>query len=73
MLYILLLCAYIQYPSILCFRQLKWLVKNQDRLETLVSISTDGNVLEWSFKKGIVVSQLMQLKRAGVVSERCML
>jgi hypothetical protein len=43
-------------------------VKNQDRLETLVSISTDGNVLEWSFKKGIVVSQLMQLKRAGVVS-----
>ncbi len=48
-------------------RHLKWLVKGQDRTETLVSISTDGNVLEWSFKKGILVQLLMQLKRAGVV------
>jgi hypothetical protein len=42
-------------------------VKGQERVETLVSISTDGNVLEWSFKKGIVVSLLMQLQRTGVV------
>jgi len=30
-----------------------------------VSISTDGNVLQWSLKKGLLVSLLMQLKRGG--------
>lgn len=48
---------------------MKWLVKGQERVETLVSISTDGNVLEWSFKKGIIVTMLMQLQRTGVVSQ----
>ena len=38
-----------------------------DRTENLVSISTDGNVLQWSLKKGLVVSLLMQLKRGGAV------
>eukprot|EP00602_Paraphysomonas_sp_CaronLab_P000924 CAMPEP_0185032610 /NCGR_PEP_ID=MMETSP1103-20130426/20814_1 /TAXON_ID=36769 /ORGANISM="Paraphysomonas bandaiensis, Strain Caron Lab Isolate" /LENGTH=917 /DNA_ID=CAMNT_0027568567 /DNA_START=408 /DNA_END=3161 /DNA_ORIENTATION=- len=45
--------------------QVKWLAKGQDRTETLVSISTDGNVLQWSLKKGLLVSLLMQLKRGG--------
>lgn len=46
---------------------LKWVVtKASERVETLVSISTDGNVLQWSIKKGLVVSTLMQLKRGGV-------
>ena len=50
------------------YRQVKWLAKGQDRLETLISISTDGNVLQWSLKKGLLVSLLMQLKRGGAVS-----
>lgn len=45
--------------------QVKWLAKGQDRIETLISISTDGNVLQWSLKKGLLVSVLMQLKRGG--------
>lgn len=49
-------------------RQLKWIIKGAERLETLVSISTDGRVLEWNLKKGLVVSSLMQLKKSGTVS-----
>ena len=45
--------------------QVKWLAKGQERSETLISISTDGNVLQWSLKKGLLVSLLMQLKRGG--------
>lgn len=48
--------------------QLKWIVKGVERLETLVSISTDGRVLEWNLKKGLVMSTLMQLKKSGTVS-----
>jgi hypothetical protein len=46
---------------------LKWIIKGVERLETLVSISTDGRVLEWNLKKGLVVSNLMQLKKSGTV------
>lgn len=49
-------------------RHLKWIIKGAERLETLVSISTDGRVLEWNLKKGLVVSSLMQLKKSGTVS-----
>jgi WD40 repeat protein len=45
--------------------QVKWLSKGHDRVDTLISISTDGNVLQWSLKKGLLVSLLMQLKRGG--------
>jgi len=45
----------------------KWVVKGVERTENIVSISTDGNVLEWNLKKGLVVSTLMQLKRIGLV------
>ena len=45
--------------------QLKWIVKGAERLETLVSISTDGRILEWNMKKGLVMSKLMQLKKSG--------
>ena len=40
-----------------------------ERTETLISISTDGSVLEWTTKKGFAVSTLMQLKRTGMVSD----
>jgi hypothetical protein len=33
-----------------------------------VSIATDGRVLEWNLKKGLIVSSLMQLKKSGTVS-----
>ena len=46
--------------------QVKWIPKGTERMETLVSISTDGCVLEWNLKKGLVVSTLMNLKRAGL-------
>lgn len=46
--------------------QLHWVVKGTERLETLVSISTDGSVLEWNIKKGLIVSSLMQLKKSGM-------
>ena len=48
--------------------QVKWIIKGVERLETLVSISTDGRVLEWNLKKGLVMSTLMQLKKSGTVS-----
>lgn len=35
-----------------------------------VSISTDGRVLEWNLKKGLVMSKLMDLKKSGTV--RCL-
>uniref|UniRef100_A0A7S1XLS0 Dynein axonemal intermediate chain 4 n=1 Tax=Phaeomonas parva TaxID=124430 RepID=A0A7S1XLS0_9STRA len=44
--------------------QLKWTDRGE-RGEVLVSISTDGRVLEWSLKKGLSVSPLMELKRYG--------
>lgn len=45
--------------------QLKWIIKGVERTESLVSVSTDGRVLEWSLKKGLVLSTLMQLKKSG--------
>jgi hypothetical protein len=51
--------------------QLKWIIKGAERLETLVSISTDGRILEWNLKKGLVMSKLMQLKKSGAVSSVC--
>ena len=39
--------------------------KGVERGETLVSISTDGRVVEWSMKKGLSFSPLMVLKRIG--------
>ncbi|CAN0548646.1 unnamed protein product, partial [Ectocarpus sp. 8 AP-2014] len=45
--------------------QVKWVNKGVERGETLVSISTDGRVVEWSMKKGLSFSPLMVLKRIG--------
>ncbi|CAM9993072.1 unnamed protein product [Choristocarpus tenellus] len=45
--------------------QVKWVNKGAERGETLVSISTDGRVVEWSMKKGLSFSLLMVLKRIG--------
>lgn len=44
---------------------MKWIIKGIERFETLVSISTDGKVLEWNMKKGMVVTTIMQLSRIG--------
>lgn len=45
--------------------QVKWVPKGNDRLESLVSISSDGRVMQWNIKKGISVSCLMKLARSG--------
>ena len=45
--------------------QLKWVPRGAERVETLVSISSDGRVLQWSIKKGLSVSCLMRLARSG--------
>ena len=46
--------------------QIKWVSKGADRLENVVSISTDGEVLQWDLKKGLSVQNLMSLKRGGL-------
>lgn len=44
--------------------QVKWVLKGGDHpVETLISLSTDGRVKEWSMKKGLMFSDLMLLKR----------
>ncbi|CAM9285758.1 unnamed protein product, partial [Phaeothamnion confervicola] len=45
--------------------QVKWVNKGAERGEGLVSISTDGRVIEWSIKKGLTFTPLMLLKRTG--------
>jgi len=42
--------------------ELKW-VEREGKGEALISISGDGRVIEWSMKKGLEFSELMQLKR----------
>lgn len=43
----------------------KW-VQRKEKGETLVSISTDGRVKEWSMKKGLAPIDLMALKRVNI-------
>ena len=45
--------------------EVKWVDKGAERGESLVSIATDGRVLEWSMKKGLTMTPLMVLKRVG--------
>ena len=45
--------------------QVKWVPRGAERLEKLISISSDGRVLEWSIKKGFTVACLMRLARNG--------
>jgi WD40 repeat protein len=45
--------------------QVKWVDKGVDQAEGLVSISSDGRVMEWSTSKGLSASLLMELKRTG--------
>lgn len=45
--------------------QTKWVDKGPERGESLVTIATDGRVLEWSTKKGLSLTPLMVLKRVG--------
>mmetsp|Transcript_13388 Transcript_13388/g.46618 ORF Transcript_13388/g.46618 Transcript_13388/m.46618 type:complete len:792 (-) Transcript_13388:319-2694(-) len=45
--------------------QVQWVGKGSERGESLVSISTDGRVVEWSMKKGLEDACLMVLKRVG--------
>lgn len=45
--------------------KVKWIKRGADRDETLVSISTDGRVTQWSLKKGLEYIDLMKLKRVA--------
>jgi hypothetical protein len=45
--------------------QVKWIPRGSEQLETLVSISSDGRVLQWNISKGLTVSTLMKLARGG--------
>lgn len=45
--------------------QVNWVSKANERVESLVSISTDGRVLQWSTKKGLLLSCLMRLAKGG--------
>lgn len=42
--------------------EIQWIHK-EGKEETLVSISGDGRVIEWSLRKGLELSELFQLKR----------
>lgn len=45
--------------------QVQWVDKGSERGESLVSISTDGRVTEWSTKKGLTFTDLILLKRVS--------
>lgn len=45
--------------------QVKWVPRGTERLETLVTVSSDGKVLQWTIKKGLLVQCLMRLARSG--------
>ena len=45
--------------------QLRWVDKGVEQGEGLVSISTDGRIMEWSTSKGMSAIPLMTLKRVG--------
>lgn len=45
--------------------KVRWNKRGPDRDETLVSISTDGRVTQWSLKKGLEYIDLMKLKRVA--------
>ena len=42
----------------------RWVERASDASETIVSISSDGRVTQWSVKKGLEFADLMKLKRA---------
>src|SRR5690348_3856393 len=43
--------------------ELQWVDRGDERGESLVSISSDGRVIQWSIKKGLEHTELMKLKR----------
>jgi murein DD-endopeptidase MepM/ murein hydrolase activator NlpD len=45
--------------------QVMWVDRGSEKGEVLVSISTDGSVMEWTTNKGLAFSTLMVLKRAS--------
>lgn len=42
--------------------ELHW-VQREGKGESLISISGDGRIIEWSMKKGLELTELKQLKR----------
>jgi hypothetical protein len=38
-------------------------MQRENKSESLISISGDGRIIEWSMKKGLEYNELMQLKR----------
>ena len=45
--------------------RVKWLDRGQDHDEPLITISSDGRVVQWSISKGLESSDLMKLKRVN--------
>mmetsp|Transcript_24966 Transcript_24966/g.81789 ORF Transcript_24966/g.81789 Transcript_24966/m.81789 type:complete len:774 (+) Transcript_24966:69-2390(+) len=45
--------------------KLRWVQSGSEQSESLVSISTDGRVTQWSIKKGLEFMDLMKLKRVA--------
>jgi dynein intermediate chain 4, axonemal len=42
--------------------EIQWM-QRENKSESLISISGDGRIIEWSMKKGLEFNELMQLKR----------
>jgi WD40 repeat protein len=53
-----------------CVWEVQWVGKGQKGGESLVSISSDGRVVEWSMKKGLEFQDLMNLKRQNNPSQK---
>ncbi|MCO5579194.1 hypothetical protein L7F22_033047 [Adiantum nelumboides] len=49
--------------------EVQWIDSNSDHGESLVSISTDGNVTQWFLKKELEYVNLMTLKRVASISK----
>jgi WD40 repeat protein len=44
----------------------QWIYQGDDRGESIVSVSSDGRVLQWSIKKGLEHTELTKLKRSSI-------
>lgn len=42
--------------------EVRW-VKREGKEETLISVSGDGRIIEWSLRKGLEMQELYQIKR----------
>lgn len=45
--------------------QLRWVKRDPEKGDSLISIALDGKILEWHMQKGFMFKPLMVLKRVG--------